>query len=682
MPVDFTDYTDPGVYIDLIDAPITSLNGVSPTVVAIVGESSGKGRRINESTLLRSLSTTKLNAKGLDPRTVKIRNRFSTTEYGNAVFGILKSKDDEDDPRLAAAKTDTELTVILSSNVPLPEGNFTIRIQDEFLLVTGTDANSTEVVLTVTRAQDSSEAADYVAGLPVNLWQPYETPENVATLSSSADEDDANLLTSELPLQASEEDDSFSLVIRTGKSIDVDDVLLIDDERVLVKTISDSAPGFRNLTVERGVQGTKVSAHGKVANVYKVSGFDYYIKMDSGANAEFDGIDDQVVIGCIPEGRLADVSGGDVVASSEMVMVSGFATDANQYAAELMTDLDNVKDKYGLPTTYYNGTTRVNSPITLAAQLAFANGARQVYTIAINPNASDKVTAFQEAIAKVADIDEVNVMVPLTAQLDMADSTVVFSTAIEFVNAQASLGKLMRTYLAYDGVYSTPSVNDYSALAETVADIRVSVVAPSRFKLSTPTGAISVGGPYAAVAVAGLQSSFDAQEPLTRKTIEPTLLFSVDEKIGVRDMVTMQSKGVLVLFNDRTRRVTVRHGLTTDMTNSYSREISVVTARDRLRDLIYDTLQTAGLLGSPITSTTPDRVVANVTGALESGKRVGLIFDYGDIKYRIPNNNPSAIEIRFAYRPTMPLNYVLIQFSVDTVNANVVFEQVYQGGVV
>lgn len=662
MPVDFTDYTDPGVYIDLIDAPVTSLNGVSPTVVAIIGESSGKGRKIIESTVLRSQYTTKLNAKGLDPRTVKVKNRFSGVEYGSAVFGTLTD---------AINDNDTSITVTLSSNVPLPSTPFTIRVQDEYMEVSAKTVTSTEATLTVSRGENSSDAVAQAAGLPVNLWDEYASPEDVATLN---DPD----LTNEVPLNSTVT--SFFFVIKTGKTVSIGDVLLVDNERMLVTDISGTSAGLRSVTVERGVQGTSASSHGKVSSVYKVSGFDYYIKMDSGANSEFDGVDDLVIIGCIPGGRLAELDGGDVVPNAESVEVSGFSTDANQYAAELMTDLDNVKDKYGLPTVYENGSTVVHSPLTLAAQLAFANGARQVYCIAVDPSETNKVIAFQDAIAKVADIDAVNVVVPLTASLDMANSLVVFSDLIDFINTQANLGKLMRAYIAYDGLSSSPSALDYSSLAESVSNMRVSVLAPSKFKLSTPTGAITVGGPYAAAAVAGLQSSVDAQEPLTRKNIEPTLLFSVDEKLGAQDMLTMQSKGVLVLFNDRTRRVTVRHGLTTDMTNSYSREISVVTARDRLRDLIYDTLQTAGLLGSPITSTTPDRVVANVTGALESAKRVGLIFDYADIKYRIPNNNPTAIEIRFAYRPTMPLNYVLIQFSVDTVNANVVFEQVYQGG--
>jgi hypothetical protein len=83
-----------------------------------------------------------------------------------------------------------------------------------------------------------------------------------------------------------------------------------------------------------------------------------------------------------------------------------------------------------------------------------------------------------------------------------------------------------------------------------------------------------------------------------------------------------------------------------------------------------------------MTARTPDVVLAGVTSALEEATRLELIFEYGDIQYRINPIEPTAIEIRFAYKPTLPLNYIVVQFSIDTTLGTLEFQTVNQQTIV
>lgn len=185
---------------------------------------------------------------------------------------------------------------------------------------------------------------------------------------------------------------------------------------------------------------------------------------------------------------------------------------------------------------------------------------------------------------------------------------------------------------------------------------------------------LTLPGYFAAAAVAGLQASLAPQEPLTRKQVYG--FTSVADQDTSSNIFKMQSKGVLVIFQDRLGRLIIKHGLTTDMSNVYTREISIVTASDRLSDFIVDTLDSGSLVGSAMTSDTPNMVMAAVSSALENAVVQGLIFDYADVLYRIPSDNVTLIEVRFSYKPSLPLNYIHVLFAIDTTSSTVQFQTI------
>lgn len=742
MPIDFTAYTDPGIYVELIDPPVNNTTTISPTVVALVGTAGEEGRNVTTSTHLRDGYSSTLSQRGIDPLSLRVRSRFNLSQYTSAVIGTASSAV----AAVSGAGTAT-LTVTTKEDFMLPAGfanvdyseRCRLRIDDRIYNAVVASTTATTYTFTIS-GLNASGVALIAKDTVVNLWAPYVTPIKVGTLRGidqpnldrSAPQFDLEQYADKIkrvrvPANATSasftynghtvtlvatstaktaqyvadqlathsidaivtrynitvsgtdyidyvivlDDDAPTEMTVTGTDVTVEnelgltvgDLLLIDEERVSLEDLEPVSPSTFRATVNRGQDGTSNVSHGKV-DIYYTAGYDYFVMNDSDGG-DLDGVNDITILSVVPGGRL----------NSDGVEVRAYSTDAKQFAAEMFTDLDDVRDKYGQPIKS-NGL-EISSHLTLAAQLAMRNGATRVYCVATEANTAD---AFSDAIDKLANIDEIDVIVPITTNLNIGATEEVIAKVREFCAVQANLGNLMRAFVSVDGTMSFVQATDMASLAERISDPRVSLVAPSRFLLQTSNGKFSVGGPMAAAAVAGLHAALGPQEPLTRKQLELSV-HSIEDPYTGKEQLDLQASGVLVLSQERARGIVVKHGLTTDMTSLYSREISVVAARDRLRDFVYDSLQNAGVLGSAITANTPELVVSNVTGALETAKRSTLIFEYADVKYRVPSDNPTAIEIRFAYRPTMPLNYILIQFSVDTSNSAVTFQTITEGGV-
>ena len=130
----------------------------------------------------------------------------------------------------------------------------------------------------------------------------------------------------------------------------------------------------------------------------------------------------------------------------------------------------------------------------------------------------------------------------------------------------------------------------------------------------------------------------------------------------------LSKNGVSVTELDRLSRKTVRHGVTTDMSALNYREISLVRTADTLYQMLYTGLEAADLIGQPITLDTTSNVKNIVSGILERAKGDETIIDWQNLLVRqqtTPLGDPTIIEVKFAYRPAVPLNYLSVKFKID-----------------
>lgn len=460
--------------------------------------------------------------------------------------------------------------------------------------------------------------------------------------------------------------DTTISVIESGTPPTTPFDIIVDSERMTVTNRTNSSGNIWTYTVTRGVGGSTAAAHLSGAVVNTATAGDYTVSVQGGVDGLIGGPDDLTSIGITPS--------GSSIASGDYVNVSYRYTDTTYYDITPYRDYASLRDAYGEP---FDSSGLINSELSLGAYLAFANGADVVYAVPVQASGSVPSDAeFQTAIDALLTEDDVNVVVPLTGS----------TTVINYVKTHCEVSALSqdiyrRAFVGLDGTAANVTVSTIISRAETLASERVSLVAPAVIEFDWGGNEPArIGGQYLAAAVAGRQASLPAQEPLTRKTIIG--LSGIPDQALKSDILDMQQSGVLVVYQRRDGVMYVKHGLTTKTArkapingNLYTQEVSIVTARDRLRELIRRELDNSGVIGSAIDDMTPDIVLGVVTGALETSKQTGLINDYANLSYVFPSGSPTTMDISFVYKPTLPLNYIQVRFAFDTTTGQVQFEE-------
>lgn len=386
---------------------------------------------------------------------------------------------------------------------------------------------------------------------------------------------------------------------------------------------------------------------------------DYRTAVDASA-----GLDNSVV-------TITRETSGKIETANPQVTVTYHYTDADYHALHAIDDYDTFTEIYGPALDATTGA--IVSPLSLAGQIAMQNGANQLYAIALS-GVGTLQQQFSDAYKLLAGNYAANVIVPLwdgiTTQTGIAG---MLQSLKALVENDARDGFLRVAIAGFDQAYD-PNPTDVATLASSLGSSRVIIPWPNRLNLynGVLNSNIVVDGFYLAAAYAGMLAARPAQMPLTRKF--PTGFVGMPTKVqqGLTKSVKNQlsSSGVCVTEVDRNARLVIRHGLTSDFSGGVlSREISLVRAQDSLYNLIQDTLENAGLIGIPIEADTGLRVKSVTSGGLELAKTQGLIVDYNNLKVRQqspPAGDPTIIEVKFAYKPAWPLNYILVSFTIDT----------------
>jgi hypothetical protein len=132
---------------------------------------------------------------------------------------------------------------------------------------------------------------------------------------------------------------------------------------------------------------------------------------------------------------------------------------------------------------------------------------------------------------------------------------------------------------------------------------------------------------------------------------------------------TWSKAGVAVTEANRQGNLVVRHGVTTAGAGAVEsdRELSLVRAKDALVDLVSRTSDGSGLIGTPITTQTVPLVKGMMAGVLDTSVRSNIILAYSGLSVAQQTGDPTVILVTFQYVPAYPLNYIQIQFSINTV---------------
>lgn len=354
------------------------------------------------------------------------------------------------------------------------------------------------------------------------------------------------------------------------------------------------------------------------------------------------------------------------IEDGEQVVVSYRYVDANFGTAKRFRDFDDVKAAYGDPFTL-EGT--ISSPLSLAAQLAFDNGASDIICVASagSPSAVSR-SQLSSAYAKLEGVYAANIIVPLPVGLtgtDLAPGDLInVGTDLKNSLLSATADRQYRTGLIG---YESSVTKDPVSIAAGIASSRVGVVWPNRWNFVTNGQVVEVGGLYAAAAIGGRQASLAPQNSLTRKLVAGFAGFPSDLRQGMTKAVrdSWSSGGLMVVEADRNGALIIRHGISSDPSSLYTRELSLTRSKDRMLQIIQDTLEASGLIGSPIDTEMPVRLKGVIAGCLETALSSGLIVSYQNLKVRQSSVDPTVLEVKFEYLPPYPVNYIVVSYSIN-----------------
>lgn len=352
-----------------------------------------------------------------------------------------------------------------------------------------------------------------------------------------------------------------------------------------------------------------------------------------------------------------------------LVTVTYNYTNASYFALNQFSDFQTFVDVYGTPLDPATGV--VTSPISLAAQVAFENGANNLYAVALNGGVS--ASSYNAAYALTSNSYDINVIVPVYPTGSIADDS---AHAAYAAGLSAHLTGAETDGFPRVAITGVPETFASTVLPTTVAQQfdykRVMLVWPNQilfYNTALNTSQV-IGGSYLAAACAGLCANLPLNQGLTRQQVHSFTGLS-PAAIATETTTSKNSwsaGGVAVAEINRTNQMVIRHGVTTDTSSVITREFSIVRCQDALFTTVQETLEQAQLIGTPITSTTALSVKAILTGALETALGIGIIQNYANLTVRqqsLPSGDPTVIECVFSYQPTYPLNYITVSMTLD-----------------
>jgi len=359
-------------------------------------------------------------------------------------------------------------------------------------------------------------------------------------------------------------------------------------------------------------------------------------------------------------------SASTVFTDTQTVRVSYQYTDYDYLTPSICTNLAQVQSLYGNGIDITTG--EITSPLSLAAQFAFTNGAQTLVLVA-TPHATVLRGDLTDAYVFLEVLANVNLVVPLPVGLAAADAENVGQDLATFLLNDENNNDTARVGIIGFEV-GTDATHAPDAIAATVAYKRVIEAWPSSMNYYNgyTNSTLVVGGYYLAAAYAGIFAGNPSQQGLTRRHIKnftgiPSAVF---QTMTTAYKNQLGAAGVAVAEISRGGVLWCRHGTTTDPSSIYNQEAALVREQDAMISLLEGAVEQSGIIGNPIDENAIVNVQALTIGILEQCVQLGTIENYRGVVAQQLTSLPTTIQVTFQWQPSYPLNYVTFIFSVNT----------------
>jgi hypothetical protein len=361
------------------------------------------------------------------------------------------------------------------------------------------------------------------------------------------------------------------------------------------------------------------------------------------------------------------------------VRISYQATPNEYYLPTRCFSQYDVEDKFG---PAFDSQGNLINPLTLGAEMTFEAGAPSVVVQALySLSGSTKsaptgtISDWQNTLISLRDIEDVNVIVPLIQSGGLANTDALNLQILEAVQDHCNFMQLQQNQpvIAITGEDSTQSGKAAMATLRTHAqalaarnpDEAVALLSPGSYTISNPVTGLdmAIGGQFAACVTAGSLARYPVQASLTRKQMN--VLTSVKEVRSEADKNADANAGLLVIHSSR-GRIQVRHAITVSRLTKEKSELSVVRAKyfvmTNLRATIDDQIIGQVILDANGTFSVQLIVEAVLTKLVNDG----VIVSFDNVQARRNPNDPTQVDVRFAYQPAYTLNNVNISFAINS----------------
>ena len=421
----------------------------------------------------------------------------------------------------------------------------------------------------------------------------------------------------------------------------------VESVKINADTAEDTPAVNRTLT-KSGIDTSTIVVHDPNSGQVYAVGTDFTVELVSGTIDT----DDATY-------AIARVIDGGHIQVADTVQVAYQYTDSTYYDPYIFYDYDDVRTAYGDP--FDTTTGEVQSELTLAAKFALLNGAHRVVCVAVKPTTPGSPTTgdYGDALDKLRDQELVAIV------CSCSGSTQMHALVQQHVDSQSSNRFERRAILGMDGTTVAVASAQRILNAQSITDERVLLVSPATFTYFSPelNNDVILGGQYMAACLAGMTVAMSFAEPLTQKRITG---WKAVTELQPEEQKNLESEnGLCVIEKSRTQNIRVRHGVTTDTTDLETREWSVIGQKDALTFRLRDYLEAANLIGTPIYDYTLINVKASAEAALQSLYRDQLLLDYTGLKVRQLMSNPDVLEVTFTWKPSWPLNYIVVRFAIS-----------------
>lgn len=403
-------------------------------------------------------------------------------------------------------------------------------------------------------------------------------------------------------------------------------------------------------------------------------------------------------------GTITRVSAG-TIPSGTLVTVTYTYLPSDYWNAIRLYDIGSVETRFGnswatgiSPSTGQTYYTGINSQLSMAARIAFGNGAQSVICQPLfaratpgNPTTAQQApTATQvgqsatwaDTLYSLRPYVDLDIIVPVVGQdgVNVSDSAEL--GIFEAIQSHLSYMNTQQLYIvAVLGEDGTSSADEAAGLLTTIRTHAASLqgnygnalssqmvlINNTVFQLGTPGGqnsTINVGGQYCAAAVAGAIGGRAVSQSLTN---QPILGFqSISDPRVPADKNTDAGSGLMVIQQLRNGLIQCRQGITLDIIDGPARqELSVVRAKFMMMESIQQTINNQ-IIGNIIANGNSPFVVSSaISGVLTLLQQGGVIVGFANVQSALTSLTPTTITSSFTYQPAFPLNFVNITFSID-----------------